>query len=164
MLAMSTRACTQQASCGPASRVDMWTRTGSGRAIAHPGSGTTKGGSTVTELQRQVAREHRESLELHLLAQIRLAGLPEPEREARWHPARRWRFDMLWRDRMIAAEVEGGTWSGGRHVRGRGYAEDCTKYNEASLMGYRVLRFTRDAIEDGSAVNTLARALRGEVK
>ncbi len=118
----------------------------------------------ASPLQRQLAREHRESLELDLLAQIKLAGLPEPEREARWHPARRWRFDMLWRDRMIAAEVEGGTWlaGGGRHNRGRGYEEDCAKYNEAMLMGYRVLRFTRDAIEDGSAVATLERALRGE--
>ena len=48
-------------------------------------------------------------------------GLAAPIREHRFAPPRRWRFDYAWPDRRLALEVEGGTWTGGRHVRGRGY-------------------------------------------
>jgi hypothetical protein len=37
------------------------------------------------------------------------------------------------------AEVEGGVWTCGRHVRGRGYEGDCEKYSEAALRGWCVL-------------------------
>lgn len=63
-------------------------------------------------------------------------------REVRFHPSRRWRFDfvVLGLDK-VAVEVEGGVWSGGRHTRGRGYIGDMEKYNEAALMGWKVLRY-----------------------
>lgn len=98
-------------------------------------------------------------LELELLAQIRLCGLPEPEMEYRFHSVRKWRFDFCWPDRMIAVEVEGGTWAMGRHTRPAGYEADCEKYTEATLLGWRLLRFTGDMIKDGRALNFIIRAL-----
>jgi len=74
--------------------------------------------------------------------------LKEPEREYRFSPPRRWRFDFAWPDEKVAVEVEGGTWSFGRHVRGRGYAADCEKYNAAVIDGWRVLRFTGGMLRD----------------
>ena len=53
---------------------------------------------------------------------------------------------------MIAAEIEGGTWSGGRHTRGSGYEKDCEKYNEAVRLGWSVLRFTAKMVRDGSGI------------
>lgn len=90
---------------------------------------------------------------------IRWAALPEPVREYQFAPPRRWRLDFAWPDRMLALEIEGGTWSGGRHVRGAGYAADLEKYNAAVLAGWRVLRVTTAMAQDGSVVELLRRAL-----
>lgn len=78
-------------------------------------------------------------------------------REYRFHPVRRWRFDFLigqW-----AVEIEGGTWTKGAHTRGKHYQGDCEKYNEAAIMGFKVLRFTTDMVKSGHAIDTIKRAL-----
>lgn len=69
-------------------------------------------------------------------------GQPAPLPEFQFHPARRWRFDFAWPAHCLAVELEGGTYSGGRHTRGAGYTADCEKYNAAVAQGWRVLRFT----------------------
>lgn len=90
---------------------------------------------------------------------IRVNNLPEPVREFRFHPRRRWRFDLAWPAAQVAVEVEGGTWSGGRHTRGRGFGEDCEKYNEALILGWRVVRVTGEQIENGAALDWIRRVL-----
>jgi hypothetical protein len=55
----------------------------------------------------------------------------------------------------LAAEIEGATWTQGRHTRGKGFEEDCTKYNEAALLGWNVLRFTTEMVQDGRAFGTI---------
>jgi len=96
-----------------------------------------------------------------LAAQVRMAGLPEPVREHRFHPTRRWRFDLAWPDegRMIAVEVQGGVWSQGQHLRGKGYQRDCEKLNTATLLGWRVFWVTGDMIRDGTALQLVQAAL-----
>ena len=98
-------------------------------------------------------------LEATLGMHIRGNGLPEPEREYRFHPRRRWAFDFAWPAAMLAVEVEGGVWAQGRHTRGAGFIADCEKYNEATLIGWRVLRVTGQHIDDGSAIDWIRRAL-----
>ena len=85
--------------------------------------------------------------------------LPTPETEHRFHKVRRWRFDFAYPEYKVAVEVEGGIWSRGRHTRGKGFQQDCTKYNEAALLGWLVLRVTARHIEDGRALVWLRRAL-----
>lgn len=87
------------------------------------------------------------------------AGVPEPVREFRFHPTRRWRFDFAWPEQKVAAEVEGGTWTGGRHTRGSGFEKDCEKYNAATALGWRVFRFTAGMVNSGEALNTIEAAL-----
>ena len=65
---------------------------------------------------------------------------------------RRWRFDFAWPDRMLAVEIDGGAFSGGRHTRGAGFSEDCRKLNAATLLGWRVLRFTGADLDDHHGV------------
>jgi hypothetical protein len=74
------------------------------------------------------------------LALLSIEGIPAPVAEYRFALDRRWRFDWAWPDQLIALEVEGGVWSGGRHTRGAGFAGDIEKYNRAALAGWRVLR------------------------
>lgn len=73
---------------------------------------------------------------------------PELTPEHRFHDTRRWRFDRAHVPSMVAIELEGGTYSGGRHTRGAGFAKDCEKYNAAQLAGWRVFRFTGAMVQD----------------
>lgn len=75
-------------------------------------------------------------------------GGPPLKPEYRFHPERRWRFDLASPIAKVAIELEGGVWSGGRHTRGIGFSGDCEKYNTAQLMGWRVFRFTTDMLND----------------
>lgn len=74
-------------------------------------------------------------------------NLPEPVKELRFSPPRRWRFDYAWEAGKVALEVEGGVWTGGRHTRGKGFLADMEKYNTATVMGWRVLRVTPDQLK-----------------
>ena len=99
-------------------------------------------------------------LEEMLLWQIRASqNCPEPQREYRFAPPRRWRLDFVWPARKLAVEVEGGTYTGGRHTRGLGFQKDVEKYNAAALAGWRVLRVTARDIKRGVALNLIERAL-----
>jgi very-short-patch-repair endonuclease len=98
-------------------------------------------------------------LETQFAAQIRQAGLPEPVRELVFHPDRKWRADFCWPEAMVMVEIDGGTWTGGRHTRGKGYAEDICKTNAAQLMGYTALKATGEHIRSGQALGWLSEAL-----
>jgi very-short-patch-repair endonuclease len=102
---------------------------------------------------------------IDFLTQLLTAGLPEPQVEVPVCPGRRWKFDFAYPEIFLAIEFEGGTWTGGRHVRGKGYENDARKYNEATIRGWRVLRFTADMVKSGEALATIERlfsALRTE--
>lgn len=120
--------------------------------------------------KRLVARQAESRLELALLAQIRDAGLPEPKRQVKIIPGRRYAFDFFWPDYHVAVEVDGDTFgqrcrdcgdvkAGGGHTRGTGYESNRVKDNEATLLGVWVLRVTRHQVEDGSALGWIVRAL-----
>lgn len=116
------------------------------------------GGSGAARASRPKPRDKAEDA----CADIVAAGLPVPVREHRFHPVRRWRFDMAWPDRMLAAEIEGGVAAAGHgHHSRAGYRADCEKYNAAALAGWLVLRFTTDMVRDGEHVETLARVFEG---
>lgn len=72
---------------------------------------------------------------------------PALVREHVFHPTRQWRFDFAHLESKTAFEVEGGTWSGGAHTRGKHFQSDCEKYNAAQLLGWRVFRFSTSMVE-----------------
>jgi len=91
---------------------------------------------------------------------IRTYKLPKPDREVKFHPVRKWRFDFAWPGQMVAVEVEGGTWSGGRHTTGIGFRNDCEKYNAATALGWRVYRFTSDQVKSGMAIKQISEVIK----
>lgn len=58
--------------------------------------------------------------------------------EHRFDATRKWRLDFAHLVTKTAIEINGGVWSGGRHVRGAGYLRDREKVNAATLAGWRV--------------------------
>lgn len=96
---------------------------------------------------------------VHLPALFAAYGLPEPVTEYRFHPRRRWRWDLAWPWAMVALERQGSTWTAGRHTRGAGYRNDCEKLAVGQLGGWLVLWTTADMLRDGSAFDLVRRAL-----
>lgn len=117
---------------------------------------------TQNGLDRAKKRAHgpRSAPKPHLaLSAYFPAGLPGIQIEYRFHPTRRWRFDVALPQFKIAVEQEGGIWTGGRHTRGKGYLGDLEKYNAAVLLGWRVLRYPPNLIRDGTAAADVRKLL-----
>lgn len=104
------------------------------------------------------------NLEILFYNQLKDEQLPAPQHEYSFASNRKWRFDFAWPDKMLAVEIEGGTWTQGRHSRPKGFADDCQKYNHAALLGWRVLRYTGDMVRKGEAVDQVRIALLGSLK
>lgn len=87
---------------------------------------------------------------------IKQEGLPVPETEYKFHPTRKWRFDYCWPKQKIALEVDGGVWTQGRHTRGSGAIKDMEKFNNAAILGWRVLKYTPDQLLDSALADIRA--------
>ena len=88
------------------------------------------------------------SLEREFLFYLIAYSIPPAEQEWNFCPSRKWRFDFAWPGMMLAVELEGAIWIGGRHSRGPGILNDMEKYNWAVVHGWRVLRYSRDNLRD----------------
>lgn len=80
------------------------------------------------------------------------SGLPKPVTEYAFHPERGWRFDFAWPEYKLALEVDGGVYTGGRHVQPQGFLKDKEKFNNAAPLGWRILYCTpRSLVSFGMA-------------
>lgn len=105
--------------------------------------------SPVVFGERPKRRSKVSHLEERLARFITSAKLPVPVRELRFAPPRMWRFDFAWPELMVAVEIEGGIFIQGGHSRGVDFTADCEKYAMATLLGWRVYRFTVKQFESG---------------
>lgn len=82
------------------------------------------------------------------------------EREYRFHPLRRWRFDFAWPDFKLAVEIDG---FGYGHLTQAAIDNQNEKSNSAIEMGWFVLRFGSRMISSHAkceeAVNQVCRIL-----
>ena len=105
-------------------------------------------------------------LEETLAWQIKVCGLPKPEREYVFLPGRRYRADFAWpapKVRLIV-ECQGGLWlRKGAHSSGTGIRRDYEKSNCAQLDGWVYLQFTADQIKSGLAVQVIESFIRGRM-
>lgn len=93
-----------------------------------------------------------DALEWHL-KRLKITGY---ERQAMFHPTRQWRADFLWGPpAMLMVEVDGGTYTGGRHTRGKGFEEDREKDHAAAILGFTPLHFTARQVTSGDAAEVI---------
>ena len=109
---------------------------------------------------RRTTRKESHNLEEIFSIQIRAIRLPPAQREYKFHPKRKWKFDFAFPHAMVAVEIEGGTYLRGRHVRPEGFRNDCIKYNEAALMGWKVLRGDSQMVKNGVLLSLVERAIK----
>jgi very-short-patch-repair endonuclease len=114
---------------------------------------------TPEQVKRAVAKAKRERLENKFEVQMKARGLGGYVRQHKFHPTRKWAFDFAFPEEKLAVEIEGGKWIRGRHQRPTGFQSDIEKYNEATRLGWRVLRFTGDDLNDCKAIDTVCEVL-----
>jgi hypothetical protein len=72
-------------------------------------------------------------------------------REFKFFSHRKWRLDFYLIEYSYGVEIEGAIWSRGRHTRGQGFRNDTEKYNHATVLGIKMLRFTTESVLKGDA-------------
>jgi very-short-patch-repair endonuclease len=83
------------------------------------------------------------------------------QREMRFHPVRKWRFDFGSVEAKVAIEIEGGIWVNGAHNRGEHFESDAVKYNTAqsSEFGWIVFRLTPALLRDEPTLLMIAKTI-----
>ena len=89
-----------------------------------------------------IKQRHALNAKIRFFALLKLYNIEIPTPEYKFHTTRKWRFDYCWINKKIVLEVEGGVWTNGRHTRGSGFIKDMEKYNNAALLGYRIIKCT----------------------
>ena len=85
-----------------------------------------------------------------------VAELPDPKREYRFDPSRRWRFDFAWPAYRVAVEIDGGIYAGCKsHTHGPDIAKDQEKRNAAVELGWRVLVFNSRDLTGKRIITTI---------
>lgn len=103
----------------------------------------------------------------------------EVTKEFQFHPKRKWRFDYYIPELKLGIEVEGGTYketwyrdkrtgelkhhTGGRHNTGEGFLNDCEKYNTATILGFKILRFPPDKLISGQTLDAINAIYRNQL-
>lgn len=67
-------------------------------------------------------------------------------KEYKFCKERKWKIDYYLPDLNAAIEVEGGVWSGGRHVNPKGFLKDMEKYNAITMAKIQLLRIDTDRL------------------
>ena len=113
------------------------------------------------QIKKRVSKKPKRvsPLESLMALQMRAYGLPAFEREYKFHPTRKWRFDFFLEGWGV--EINGGGWDGGGHNRNPiVMGKDYEKYNAAQEMGIKVLIYTGEMVKDLSAIEQLIRIFK----
>jgi plasmid stabilization system protein ParE len=110
---------------------------------------------------RRLATLRRSPSTTALLIQIEIRELPSPVMEFAPLPGRKYRADLAWPSQRLICEIQGGSWAGGRHTSGAGYAKDRARTNDLTCAGWRVIEVTPRHIRTGEAIAWIAALLEG---
>lgn len=112
-------------------------------------------------LKASANKKKEDDAKAEILLYAASQGWPVPEFEYRFHPVRKWRFDVVFADAKVAVEIEGLVRGGrGRHQTVAGVSGDIEKYNEAAIAGWVVVRTSYAQIKSGQFWDWLDRAVQ----
>jgi len=115
----------------------------------------------TTEEYKALNSPHSQSKRIHALFEQQLqAEKIGYVTEYKFHEKRKWRFDFALifpYTNYVAIELEGGYFVRGGHSRGAAQIRDNEKFNEAALLGWKILRFTPQQITKGEAIRFIKR-------
>jgi len=100
------------------------------------------------------------NLEQQFIYYAKIFKLPPYEREYRFDPERKWRFDFCFVHKKLGIECEGGIWTHG-HTSPKVFIKDCEKYNRATELGFRILRYTDFEQDPAGIMEQIRRVLSG---
>jgi hypothetical protein len=101
----------------------------------------------------KVPSKGEQAFALH--CQVKLHPCNQPVREHVFHPTRKWRIDFSWPHLKLAVEIE----SSVHRIKSR-FASDIPKYNELQKQGWTLLRYTRQMVEAGTAIDDVIEVMR----
>jgi very-short-patch-repair endonuclease len=115
----------------------------------------------AVERKRRANKSWEDDFEFH----IRARRLPKPIRQFRFAESlgRKWQADFAYPKRKLLIEIDGGVWrkGGGAHSHPSNILRDMEKQNDATRLGFYVLRFTSDQVRTGEAIDFLIQVLHG---
>ena len=94
-----------------------------------------------------------EEFDLH--CRVKLHPVNHPVREYVFHATRKWRIDFAWPHLKLAVEIE----SSVHRIKSR-FAGDIPKYNELQKQGWTLLRYTRQMVEAGTAIDEVLELMK----
>jgi very-short-patch-repair endonuclease len=88
------------------------------------------------------------------------------ELEHRFHSERKWRVDMavFSGNLKVAVEIEGGTYTDSRHRSSTGFLKDIEKYNQLTMNGFLLLRYTHTDHTNSEILEDLSKILEANGK
>lgn len=110
---------------------------------------------TLTPSEHEKKPKRLSELEETFALQLRSEGI-KFEREFRFDPNRKWRADFRIENGNILVDLSGGIWmmkSG--HNTAKGIQRDYEKANAAQMDGFMYLQFSRDEVDNLSALDTI---------
>lgn len=117
-------------------------------------------GLTAPAKQDAKSKQSQSSLAVLFMAGLHAHHLPAPLAEYQFAKPRKWAFDYAWpMGDGLALEIQGGLFTGGRHVRGAALLKEQEKLCEAAIRGWRVLFCVPDDVKTGKVFAILKRAL-----
>ncbi len=93
--------------------------------------------------RQQIIQAERTKNERWFISRWKQIGGQIYEREWRFHPDRKWRFDFAFPKIKVAVEID----SAAHKIYWNSYTRDVEKMNEALLMGWQVFRVTGQMIK-----------------
>ena len=84
------------------------------------------------------------------------------ERYAKSKRSKRYRADFAHVPSRCLIEIQGGTFSRGRHVTGSGYERDARKFNLATMSGWKVFLLTSQTAKDATWLQMIADYVRSQ--
>ena len=89
--------------------------------------------------------------------------IPRPEREFRFHPVRKFKFDYAFKEYKVALELEGGVFTKQAHGSVTGVLRDIEKYSLAASLGWRIVRCIPSKLNTSKTIQLIKDALRFKV-